>query len=248
MRSAAAFQAEGFTVLQSDSYLDPDTSETREIDVIAYKGVILESFSLHINYVIECKNSPDKPWVMFMGNEMMLGSSIHLHRMANGLGKALFGYFASKRETRDLLPKISNLRAYGMTEAFGNEGASASHKAVISATKAALANAKATSGANNGLNMCEIFLPLIVLEGKLAQASLDKVTSEPHFVLTDQGSLIQRSPTGLQIVDVVTASELVSYAQRASEQCDEIFAAASDHHENILKRLRKHPDYSSEMD
>lgn len=245
MRVAAAFQSRGFTVLQSDSYKDPDTDEAREIDVLAYKGIFLESFAVHLNFLIECKNSPDKPWVMFMGNDATAAESLVTHRITNGLGKTLLSHFLRGKERRDLLPPVANLCAYGVTEAFGNEGISSSHRAVLSATKAALAGAKAAQGKNAfaGSNFCEIFFPVVVVDGKLAHASLDKKSNQPFFTLTGEGTLIQRHPTGLKIVDIVEASALENYANRMSKCCDDLLARILTDGNELESRLRRSPDF-----
>src|SRR5262245_57945867 len=70
MRSAAAFRQAGFEVRQSCHYLDPETNQGREIDVLAtdpdYLGVV------EIHFVIECK-ATKKPWVLLASDDTLTG-------------------------------------------------------------------------------------------------------------------------------------------------------------------------------
>src|SRR4029079_5519632 len=70
MRTAAAFRGEGFTVRQSQHYVDPDTHKSREIDVVCFVDDELGIASLRI--VVECK-SGDKPWVVFSSAHTVAG-------------------------------------------------------------------------------------------------------------------------------------------------------------------------------
>jgi hypothetical protein len=64
MASAKIFRSEGFTVFQSEFYLDPQTNVYREVDVVAWKQVRLSEHLLRVELVAECKSSLDRPWVM----------------------------------------------------------------------------------------------------------------------------------------------------------------------------------------
>jgi hypothetical protein len=86
---AKAFRNAGFTVAQSVYYIDKETDQPREIDVIAHHSVQVEGKTFYIVFVIECKSSKGKPWIAFKtGNHISLQHSV-IERDATRLGKAL---------------------------------------------------------------------------------------------------------------------------------------------------------------
>lgn len=67
MTVAHALQNAGYYVIPSASYKDPDTDIVREIDLTAQRhcGIDKPVF-FQVACTIECKLSPDKPWILFM--------------------------------------------------------------------------------------------------------------------------------------------------------------------------------------
>ena len=66
MKVAKKFSNKSFEVLSSQIYEDPIKKIGREIDVISTKGTFLDKHTIFdITFVIECKYSKDKPWVLF---------------------------------------------------------------------------------------------------------------------------------------------------------------------------------------
>jgi hypothetical protein len=67
MRAAAALREQGLEVVQSYYYFDQQAQTHREIDLRAsYRMVITRKMMVDVELVIECKSSPDKPWVLFL--------------------------------------------------------------------------------------------------------------------------------------------------------------------------------------
>jgi|SRR5579862_2004962 len=64
MKVARAFKKFHFSVGQSEYYADLDTNVSREIDVTALTQLNTDRAILRVEFVIECKTSVDKPWVM----------------------------------------------------------------------------------------------------------------------------------------------------------------------------------------
>jgi hypothetical protein len=58
-------RAKGWLTFQSFSYTDPNESKLRACDVYASRFVHAGGITLNIDLAIECKRSPDKPWVVF---------------------------------------------------------------------------------------------------------------------------------------------------------------------------------------
>src|SRR5687767_1963194 len=93
MHVAEEFRKAGFEVTQSEFYLDPDTNQPREVDVLAtnYVEITPTERVVRIRFVIECKRSRDKPWVMFVPPDTEPYRSLPVVRamVANNQGKAL---------------------------------------------------------------------------------------------------------------------------------------------------------------
>src|SRR4051812_46473888 len=90
MRVARAFRASRFRVIQSEYYSDPETKASREIDVIASVDARNEDFLFRLTFVVECKMSRDKPWVLFTGTSRGLADPARVaQRASNGLGGRL---------------------------------------------------------------------------------------------------------------------------------------------------------------
>lgn len=69
MRTAAEFLEQEFSVRQGDYYIDPETSASREIDVVA-EHTELDPHWATTYFVGECKGSRDAPWVLFTSGRM----------------------------------------------------------------------------------------------------------------------------------------------------------------------------------
>ena len=67
MRVARSFRRHNFRVFKSDYYKDPDSGVMRETDVRPSLQDEIHGVLGRIGFVIECKQSKDKPWVLFTG-------------------------------------------------------------------------------------------------------------------------------------------------------------------------------------
>lgn len=70
MKVAQAFKSEGFHVSQSILYKDNDLNKYREIDIIAHTNKLVNGVWINLTYVVECKKSTDKPWVVFKNKDL----------------------------------------------------------------------------------------------------------------------------------------------------------------------------------
>ena len=65
MRVAQTFKQAGFEVSQSRRYVDPESNEIREIDVVASLSRQVAAIDVAVTLLVECKYSLEKPWVIF---------------------------------------------------------------------------------------------------------------------------------------------------------------------------------------
>lgn len=70
MQVAQAFRKVGFHVTQSDYYIDPEEQKAREIDVVAVaQRAEKDGPVFRIMFLIECKSSKEKPWLLLSAPE-----------------------------------------------------------------------------------------------------------------------------------------------------------------------------------
>ncbi|MEK0337570.1 MAG: hypothetical protein QQN41_09075, partial [Nitrosopumilus sp.] len=62
--TASVFQRHGFRVRQGYYVRDDDSDTIREIDLLASKTASSRDYLIRAYYVVECKWSQDKPWVV----------------------------------------------------------------------------------------------------------------------------------------------------------------------------------------
>lgn len=249
MRVSSAFRKAGFRVFQSDSYIDPETGETREIDVVAVRELETPEFMVSLHFVVECKLSPDKPWILFLnGGKVNNKRGLVAQNIANGMGQALLRTMAIKAP--DLVGTLlcpSAPFAYGMTEALAKDGNSNCYKAIMSSSKAAAAGAVKAGGQHLWLNQLSVFLPAIVVDGALFNAQLQDDSGELQLDRIDGGTLVLRNPTApFTLISVTSASSIDDFIAKCSATADALLENASKHEKRILGAIRSHPDFYSD--
>lgn len=163
MRVAAALREIGFNVIQSRYFTDPENGKAREIDVIAsypeFTGCI------DVSFIIECKVSKNKPWLLFSSEHTLEGFNrlltycIHSKSARQILIKKGMDIFLQLRWM-----KKEGRTAYGVTQAF-TTGDDTTFKAATSVLKAAIAR-KMEFNKTFGEPFLFIF-PVILVDGLL---------------------------------------------------------------------------------
>jgi hypothetical protein len=132
MRAARAFRHTGFEVRQSDIYSDPESGNSREIDVIA--ALRSEIGFTEVDFFVECKSSKH-PWVILCAEDVLTGfnrvSAFSL--MSMKAREHCTNEYSSLSQKINWLNK-SNKSGYGLRKAL-NE-ADAGYAASMSAVKA----------------------------------------------------------------------------------------------------------------
>jgi hypothetical protein len=161
----------GFIVGQSINYLDSESNDIREIDIVAYKYYKVNEKWVTFSFVIECKSSLDKPWIAFTSKEERLYPDDYIiHRNANNDGKRFLKKMSEEKELKDLeLFKLKERTSYNLIRAF-TDGVDVTYKALMSATKAT--NALVEKG-NKTKDVYRFFFPLILINSKLFDCHLD---------------------------------------------------------------------------
>lgn len=226
MRTAAALRDAGFRPIQSDYYRDIESQDWREIDVIGeqtWEKRQTGSCNVRIMFVIECKASRDKPWLLFTSSKSSIaGPARIVQRVSTPLGHAWLSSICQRQEIQDLLLfSVTETPAYGITQAFSS-GADVTYAAAIGAAKAAIAYAHGTRVGSRQLeDWAVIIFPMIVTEARLFSCSYDE-TAEGRINIEEvkSGDLLWRNPLSEHphtIIKVLTANYLNEYLRAASE-------------------------------
>ncbi len=243
MRVASAFQEQGFSITQSDYFRDPESDKYREIDVIASIGTFADEerhILFNISFVVECKNSNEKPWLLFQGlsEGLSIGTEIAL-RQANEPGRvALLEMSLQEDMKTNELFKLPSRLSYGITRAFGDK-ADVPYEAVLATCKATNALAQRPEvWSENRISAGEIFFPVVLVEGKLFECFLN-TKNEINLLQTNRGTLIFRNPavgSDRTVVDVITLDGLPGYLQQIEASCQFIL----DRVKNGLPRFKNY--------
>jgi len=235
MRVATSFRKKGFDVIQSHFYSDPENEIYREIDIVAslpeFTGII------DISFVIECKSSKKKPWLLFTSEHVLEGwnilNSFCIH--SKPCRKALID---KGIETVIRLPwmKKKDRVAYGITQAF-KTGEDVTFKASTSVLKAAIARKKYLHERN--LVPLVFVFPIIVLEGSAMECFIDgkgrmsikEIQEGFYFLPLD---IAGENGTCIKILTVDRLARVIGQAKNISES---ILALLKDDIDKKLKLI-----------
>ncbi len=230
MQVAAAFQKQGFRVMQSEYYEDPESKGMREIDVVASRQQKVGNYYVRLTFAIECKQSKEKPWVLFAGQQRLPGPARVVQRAASEGGtKLLFELYKNKELHQLSLLSLGELAAYGMTQAF-TTGHDVTYTASTAVEKAA--HSIAVSCDKHAMyrgSFCEIVFPVIVVDGLLFKAALQE-DGTIGLASVAAGTLVSRNRFGgppFSIIRVIGQSEIESFAETADRDTRELLAHCS---------------------
>ncbi|HYX71478.1 MAG TPA: hypothetical protein VE732_01800 [Nitrososphaera sp.] len=214
MRTAQIFHRRGWFFHHSRYYKDPIMGKEREIDLIAFYDDPARTNRIHGHFVIECKWTPKKPWVLFTAARHSLNSIGHFSStpMTRTAAQAV-----KDLDPKDILefPLFSGVEeGYSIVQAFSNSVAvDAAYSAVQSAVSAADYFAHRMSEKTKHRI---IYVPTIILDGELFRCSL---TNEGGVLVeqADIGFLIHKTTADEMNrgVHIVRESALLKFIDRA---------------------------------
>lgn len=233
------FQERGFRVIQSEYYIDPESGDSREIDVLVYDQIEIGEVLLRLSLIIECKTAKDKPWILFASNRISLSDRARVaQRAASDFGRRLLVELCQREDIQDTaIFKISGLPAYGITQAF-TTGHDICHAAVTSVAKATLAEAL-ESDQSSGKKIWQILFPVLVIDGRLFCVHLSDV-SEVQVSEVDSGLLLWRNPIVEMphtIIHVLTLQGLEQFLIDVSESFSKIFRICETELKDVIEKL-----------
>lgn len=243
LKVAKAFRDADAAVLQSDYYADPETDEQREIDVRAYySSETADRDLLRVEFLVECKRVPEKPWVLFASSRRISKRAAVAQRVGSRAGSRFLLRAAQDGVLQDLeLLQLPKRTAYGLAEAFGKDQTDTPYRAMMSASKAAFATCKQYDQYRRREMYCVVAFPIVVIDGRLVECYLDTETDEIHLEETKVGTLVSRNPVVGEphtIVTIATLAGLGSVVQAAQKGADQILALMKDSSPRLKRQLK----------
>jgi hypothetical protein len=172
MKVANAFIKAGFDVAQSVYYFDTESEKYRETDIIATLPKLIKGVSVNLTFVIECKVTNDKPWIVLINAGIKnYSDDLPIYITKNGL-KFIESLKGNVEFKSDLLYKNTRPIGYSIITAFNKDGKEPSFDAIQSLTKACEHFLKECNEKRN--YQINIYFPTIVIDGLLYKASLIK--------------------------------------------------------------------------
>lgn len=174
MKVAKELKHAGFASTQSHFYKDLETSKHREIDVVASYTFSNNRNEINFQFVIECKNNKDKPWVAFSDKLTKPSFETYItRRPASKIGSKYLEHLKSLDEVRSKeLFKVPSSFAYNVTEAFETNSDKV-YTALMSVINAIKYRRERVNTETKFNNLCEIYFPVIVIGGKLFDCYLN---------------------------------------------------------------------------
>lgn len=193
MRVASIFHSGGLGTIASEYYVDPSTGKSREIDIVGSVQADIEHTLLRFSFFVECKTSPEKPWVLFTRRTALSKKASVAQRAASTLGAAFLSLIADDPMVMDLpLFRVQERSAYAVTQAFRSDNDPA-YVATCAAANAVAARQHAYK-VNSGVSrICEVMFPLVVVAGSLYESFLGE-DGDINLKKTGVCNLLWRNP------------------------------------------------------
>ena len=219
MKVANLFKKSDFKVSQSVLYKDEDTGKLRELDIISYSNVEVNKVWFNFTFVIECKKSTDKPWVVFK-NENLHNQQLERYKpFATRNAEILLKKTnALKNNKFDLL--FPNLLDSGFnlvtTLKESKDIAYSSTTSLLKACKYLTEKFNETTS----VRACNIYIPLIIIEGILYESFLD-VKDELKLNEVNYSSILNTkvfSEGNSNVITIVSSSNLEDYIKEVKKK------------------------------
>jgi hypothetical protein len=201
MRLARAFQGVA-NVTQSDFYLDPERGSQREIDVVAHarpwRSADRQTW-LDIELCIEVKGSPDKPWILFCGDQNGLHPVASVFQRYRSSATDSWWPELARDTSMQQLPlfAIEDGPGYSVVRATfsGSQREDVAYAAVMGAAKASAALTTRTDVAPPLSKVSVLAIPMVFIDAPLFKCRLDE-TGNPQLTRVDRGTLVWRNSVG----------------------------------------------------
>ena len=240
MKCTNSLLKNAFVVAQSVYYQDAETAKFRETDIIASKFREINGTWTHITFVIECKKTPNKPWVILKNDKLInhINEDLPVYYTRNC---KRFIHEISKEDVykSELFFKNERSLGYSIQTAFANKGVDRSYEAIQSVTKA---SEYFSEKINSRSNICAFYFPIIIIEGKLFEGKLNDDEIEIEEVNNSE-VLITRSfhDFGNSHIRIFESSDLDFVSGRLNDLAEKFFQEYKKHLEDSIPKTREKP-------
>lgn len=244
---AKKFNDAGFSVSQGRYVRDRNSDVLREIDICAYVSSIHPPPRRHLlrsYYVVECKWSKDKPWVVFTNEQSMATSACIAQSISSSLGSAILWKEAGLEELQSLAMFSTPKRAgFNGRQAFSRAGSDHfynSMKSIVSSAKYMMDEYDQPRKREVLPDVAVVAFPLIVVDGQLFEAYLDnekdgfelEIEQRTHIRCHWRGS---REWPLHATVDVVTFDHLGAFLTGHAQQMHQLLDIMERSLDEIIK-------------
>lgn len=248
---ARAFAAAGWSVEHARLYTDPTTGKLREIDLLVSRHCDNADVArADFRFVIECKRSREKPWVVFATradiDSFFVPSTFAVGSLSENSLLTLI---------RDSLPHSDFLKpaesiGHGVTRAF-IENREADPGAPYSALRGAVSASTALAeefeemrirlGSYEGFNWPCITVPLVVVDAPLLRYAVDDAGLEKLDVVESAHVLTHHENSQDRLaVQIVTYEGLVAFLARTSWSVDALLKVVLERAALAISMQNKH--------
>lgn len=218
MKVANLFKKSKFKVSQSVLYKDIDTNKLRELDIISYSNIEINNVWFNFTFVVECKKSTDKPWVVFKNDNLNNPQLERYKPFATRNGEILINKAkVLKNKNFELL--FPNLHKSGFNLVTSlKESKDLAYSSTTSLLKACKYLTEKFNDSNS-VRACNIYIPLIVIEGILFESFLD-IKDELILKEVDYSSILNTkvfSEGNSNVITIVSSKNLEEYIEKIKE-------------------------------
>ncbi len=245
--TATTFRRHGFRVWQGQYAEDSKTSTVREIDVIACADREMAKGFLRVEHVVECKWTKDKPWVVFCSKSSSMAMKACIAQtIASKLGQTILWLISDDKRLHKLTTFATPLNpGFGGRQVFSKDNDSfyTAIQSVISKAKSEADEYDAPGRRRKKFpDEGGLFLPLIVIEGQLFEASYDETTQAIAVKEVSRTRLHWMGSETWRLhatVDIVVRDHLEDFVAQRKAEMDTILDAMYDGYQNIVESFQK---------
>ncbi|MEZ4873975.1 MAG: hypothetical protein R2793_00590 [Flavobacteriaceae bacterium] len=223
MNVARSLRGQGFEIAQSILYIDSETGKYRETDIIAHVTKEINKVWFNITFVFECKKTINKPWIVFKSDSGFKFKKDKLPIFASNNGQLLVSEISKNNYYRSplIFPDLKNY-GYNVATSF-SENKDLAYSATQSVLKATEYLVRKSNESTS--RFCNIYIPVIVIEGDLIEAQLDW-EGKIDLIEVDYSSLLTTKSFDEQhsnILRIVSADYLGKFAMEVMDECQDFF-------------------------
>jgi hypothetical protein len=218
-----------FDVTQSDFFVDPETSESREINLTLTLSKISGNNYNSYRLFVECKSSPGSPWIIFGSHnvvkegikplDLLQRITLEALTVCSKHGQESFHKIVENGQLKNIYPRPTEVDfvGHGLVQALGKRDAA--YSALMSATKAAISNTGLYD--RPGLSTPNLIsFPVILIDSPLYLATFNQFTKKAELKPMEHGIIHWRHRVANQhntAVYVVTKSYWKQFLKLCSE-------------------------------